>query len=91
MPLNDYDNQDRQIDLTEIAPFSFFAVFNRPIKDEKRRAILAALKGEWGLRISGPFLVAAQGRRTSGHLHFKKRPRRLNDAPGSDQRALQAR
>src|SRR5665213_267403 len=41
-------------DMTEIDPFTFFASFNRNLKQENRLAILVALKERWGLTSSLP-------------------------------------
>jgi len=41
-------------DMTEIDPFTFFASFNRNLKEENRLAILIALKERWGLTSSLP-------------------------------------
>jgi 5-methylcytosine-specific restriction protein B len=47
--LDDQDGQGKKIELKEIDPFSFFAIFNRYTTDENRAAILAALRKRWGL------------------------------------------
>ncbi len=43
-PLNDKDNDGARFLLKEIDPFTFFAVFNRGIRQDQRVAILAMMK-----------------------------------------------
>lgn len=45
----DKDVGDVEVPMAEVDPFSFFANFNRGVTDDNRRAILAAIKSEWGL------------------------------------------
>ena len=47
-PLNDKDEQGNRFLLKEIDPFTFFGTFNRAIRDENRRGILAILKKHLG-------------------------------------------
>lgn len=47
--LKDRSENGKDILLREIDPFTFFGNFNRGIRDENRRAILAELKQEWNL------------------------------------------
>lgn len=47
---NDRDRQGNPIPLAEIDPFTFFACFNRNLKEEKRRSTLAYFKGKFGLQ-----------------------------------------
>lgn len=48
--LDDENPKDTSVPLAEIDPFSFFANFNRGIKDEYRRRILEVLKDKMGLK-----------------------------------------
>ena len=43
-PLNDKDGDDRRFQVKEMDPFSFFANFNRQIRDEQRLDILSRVK-----------------------------------------------
>lgn len=52
--LHDQVVQDKETDLTEIDPFTFFASFNKGLKAEKRIAILQHLKERLGLTSSLP-------------------------------------
>lgn len=45
----DHHQHDKEIPLTTIDPFTFFACFNRGLTDENRRAILAFLKTKFEL------------------------------------------
>uniref|UniRef100_A0A540VA47 AAA family ATPase n=2 Tax=Litorilinea aerophila TaxID=1204385 RepID=A0A540VA47_9CHLR len=47
--LQDKDQDGRHFPLQEIDPFTFYAVFNRGITDENRKAILADIKDFFGL------------------------------------------
>jgi hypothetical protein len=52
--LDDENPKDISVPLAEIDPFSFFANFNRGIKEEYRRRILEFLKGKMGLNAPLP-------------------------------------
>ena len=54
LQLNDKDAAGQRFELQEIDLFTFFAHFNRPIKDAKRIDILGALKSKWGLMSDVP-------------------------------------
>lgn len=54
LKLNDKDAAGNRFELQEIDPFTFFANFNRPIKDSTRQAILEILKSKWGLSAGVP-------------------------------------
>src|SRR5512138_59751 len=53
-PLNDRDNDGARFLLKEIDPFSFFGVFNRGIRQDQRRAILASMKYFFALQSDLP-------------------------------------
>jgi 5-methylcytosine-specific restriction enzyme B len=50
----DCDEAGHQLPLPVMDPFTFFAVFNRGIKDEKRKALWSFLAREWDLRSPVP-------------------------------------
>jgi hypothetical protein len=50
----DHHKQGKEIPLTAIDPFTFFACFNRGLTDENRRAILAYLKMKFDLQSAVP-------------------------------------
>lgn len=52
--LTDEGADGNEFDLKEIDPFTFFANFNRGIKDISRKAILNFLKIRWGLQAEAP-------------------------------------
>lgn len=53
-PLNDRDSEGAQFLLNEIDPFTFFAAFNRGIRDDQRLGILAAIKKNFGAKSELP-------------------------------------
>ncbi len=47
--VTDRDENGADIPLDEVDPFSFLANFNRGVTNDNRKAIIAAIKEEWGL------------------------------------------
>ena len=54
IPLRDYDHDGSEIRLNEIDPFTFFATFNRGIKDEMRFMLLTEIKTKFSLKSKIP-------------------------------------
>jgi len=52
--LTDRDENDKEIDLEDIDPFTFMSNFNRGLKDEHRISMLKKLKEIWNLHSSLP-------------------------------------
>ncbi|MCW5968709.1 MAG: AAA family ATPase [Blastocatellales bacterium] len=52
--ISDRDAEGQEFELAEMDPFTFLANFNRGLKEENRRAIIAAIKEEWGLTSDVP-------------------------------------
>jgi 5-methylcytosine-specific restriction enzyme B len=73
--LDDKDVGDRSIEIEQIDPFSFFAIFNRGIRNESRLKILEILRQKWSLQNGIPEDfngVPVVNNLRSWYFHWKK-------------------
>jgi len=54
MSIKDKDENDQEVDMSEIDPFTFFANFNRGITSNNRIAVLTYIKKAWNLKSDIP-------------------------------------